>query len=289
MPGDSIKEIVRREASRLREAGIPSHGLEAQLLAAFALGMSREDLLLAFDDTVSYESQMRIEGLTARRIAGEPMAYIRGVKEFWSLPFRVDGRVMIPRPDTEVLVDRCLRHARGRLGGQRVVAVDVGTGSGAIACALAREIEDALVIAVDISREAAGLARENIRELGLSGRVWTVVGDLLGPFRRRADFHIVAANLPYIPSAELRYLPEGIREHEPWTALDGGSDGLEVIRRLLYDSEGYVRSGGLLALEVDDSQVEEVVGIVKGSLVYADTGVDVDTAGFKRVVWAMKP
>jgi release factor glutamine methyltransferase len=250
--------------------------------------MSREDLLLAFDDMVSCEAQMRIEGLTARRITGEPMAYIRGVKEFWSLTFKVDGRVMIPRPDTEVLVERCLRHAGERLGGSSIVAVDVGTGSGAIACALACELEGALVAAVDISKEAVGLARENIETLGLSPRVRPVAGDLLGPFRRRADFHIVAANLPYIPSAEIGFLPEGTRNYEPRVALDGGGDGLAVMRRLLHDADEYIQSGGLLALEVDDGQVEEVMSVVKGCPAYGDSGVDIDTAGFKRVAWAVK-
>lgn len=288
MSENILREIVRREIERLKGAGIPSPGLEAQLLAARYLGMSREEVILYFDDEVSYEARMKIESLTGRRIAGEPMAYIRGVKEFWSLAFRVDKRVMIPRPDTEMLVERCVKHAGEAADTGCLLAADVGTGSGAVACAIAHEMRRAVVIGVDVSADAVGLANENVEALGMADRIRLVRGDLLSPFRRDGSFDIIAANLPYIPASGIRYLPEEIRDYEPRVALDGGEDGLDVIRRLLYDAHRYIGRGGLVALEVEDTQVDAVTAMMNEKSAYRRIGVDVDMAGFKRVVWAKR-
>ncbi len=288
MSVESIKSIVHSEAARLKEAGIPSALLEAQLLTALALGISREALLSAYESAISYEVRLKIDALVARRLEGEPMAYIRGVKEFWSLTFKVDRRVMIPRPDTEILVERCLRHVREHFPGGDIAIVDVGTGSGAIACALASELEAAFVAAGDISPQAIALAKENIVSLGFFPRVLPVVADLLSPFRPGEVFHLIAANLPYIPSGEMRFLPEGTRDFEPWIALDGGREGLDIIRRLIADANRYLCRGGMLALEVDDQQVEVVMSLLLKCGVYDPRGVDIDAAGFKRVVWGVK-
>jgi release factor glutamine methyltransferase len=284
----SLQTILRAEAGRMRRAGIPSPGLEVQLLAAFSMGLGREELILRLDEEVSYEARMAIEALVSRRIGGEPMAYIRGVKEFWSLEMRVDARVMIPRPDTETLVQCCLDHGAGRPGRRPRRIADVGTGSGAVACALCTEIEDATAIAVDISARALDVARSNAEALGLGHRILFVRCDLLRPFRSGPLFDMVAANLPYIPTGSIDYLPEGIRDFEPRLALDGGADGLEVIGRLLYDAHRVLAAGAVVALEVEDTQVEAVKGILARNPAYASMGVEEDMAGFKRVVWAQK-
>lgn len=288
MTEQSLQTILRAEAERMRKEGIPSPALETQLLAAFSMGITREELILRLDDEVSYEARMAIESLVSRRVAGEPMAYIRGVKEFWSLELRVDRRVMIPRPDTETLVQSCLDHAAKRLGREPRLVVDVGTGSGAVACAIARELESAVVVAVDVSAAALGVARSNAEALGLGHRIRFARGDLLTPFRAGPRFDIIAANLPYIPTGSLAYLPEGIRDFEPRLALDGGHDGLEVIRRLLYDADRVLAPGGMVALEVEDTQVEEVKKILESKTVYGTMGIDEDMAGFKRVLWAKR-
>ncbi|MFH1434796.1 MAG: peptide chain release factor N(5)-glutamine methyltransferase [Pseudomonadota bacterium] len=284
----TLRTVVRGLAQSLKESGIPSPGLEAHLLAATVLDVSREEVLRAYDQEISYEALMKIEGLAERRSRGEPMAYIRGLKEFWSLAFKVDRRVMIPRPETELLVDRCLRHAREKARGRRLLALDVGTGSGAVACAFAAELEDALIIASDVSRDALAVARENAGKLGLDHKIRFVLGGLLEPFRAGCDFDIMAANLPYIPSGRLPLLPEGIRDYEPGLALDGGADGLEVIRTLVASARGHVGDGGILALEVEDDQVDMVIAMLKAAGGFGTIGIDVDTAGFKRVVWAEK-
>jgi len=284
----SLQTILRAEAERMKKAGIPSPALETQLLAAFSMGVTREELILRLEDEVSYEARMAIESLVNRRVAGEPMAYIRGVKEFWSLEFRVDARVMIPRPDTETLVQSCLDHAAKRLGREPRCVADVGTGSGAVACALGKELEGATVVAVDVSDRALAVARSNAEALGLGHRIRFVRGDLLSPFRAGPRFDIIAANLPYIPTGSLAYLPEGIRDFEPRLALDGGRDGLEVIRRLLYDADRVLAPGGVVALEVEDTQVEEVEKMVDSRAVYGTRGIDEDMAGFKRVLWAQR-
>ena len=279
---------MRGLAQNLKESGIPSPGLEAHLLAALVLDVSREEVLRAYDQEISYEALMKIENLAERRSSGEPMAYIRGYKEFWSLGFEVDRRVMIPRPETELLVDRCLRHAREKARGRRLLALDVGTGSGAIACAFAVELEDASIIASDVSPDAVAVARGNAGKLGLDHKIRFVLGNLLEPFGVGCDFDIIAANLPYIPSGRLKLLPEGIRDFEPGLALDGGTDGLEVIRRLAAAARCHVGDGGILALEVEDDQVDSVTAMLKAAGGFGTLGVDVDTAGFKRVVWAEK-
>ncbi len=257
--------------------------------AALVLDVSREEVLRAYEQEISYEALVKIEGLADRRSRGEPMAYIRGLKEFWSLGFDVDCRVMIPRPETELLVDRCLRHAGSlKARGRKLLALDVGTGSGAIACAFAVELEDASIIASDVSRDAVAVARGNAGKLGLGHKIRFVMGDLLEPFRVGCNFDIIAANLPYIPSGRLPLLPEGIRDYEPSLALDGGTDGLEVIRRLVAGACGHAGDGGILALEVEDDQVDMVTAMLKAAGGFGTIGVDVDTAGFKRVVWAEK-
>ena len=288
MTKQSLQTILRAEAERMRKAGIPSPMLEVQLLAAFSMNLGREGIILRLEQEVSYEVRMAIEALVDRRIAGEPMAYIRGVKEFWSLEFRVDSRVMIPRPDTETLVQCCLDHAARRLGRKPRWVVDVGTGSGAVACALARELEGAAVLAVDISDQALRVARSNAEALGLGHRIRFLRCDLLRPFRPGPRFDIVAANLPYIPRGGIDYLPEGIRDYEPRLALDGGPDGLEVIGRLLYDAHVMLAAGGMVALEVEDTQVEAVKETLESNPVYGIQGVEEDMAGFKRVLWAQK-
>lgn len=288
MTEQSLQTILRTEAERMRKAGIPSPMLEVQLLAAFSMNLRREEVILRLEQEVSYEVRMAIEALVDRRIAGEPMAYIRGVKEFWSLEFRVDSRVMIPRPDTETLVQCCLDHAALRLGREPRRVVDVGTGSGAVACALARELEGATVLAVDISDQALQVARSNAEALGLGHRIRFLRCDLLAPFRPGPRFDIMAANLPYIPGGGIDYLPEGIRDHEPRLALDGGKDGLEVIGRLLYDAHLMLAAGGMVALEVEDTQVEAVRGALESNPAYGIQGVEEDMAGFKRVLWAQK-
>jgi release factor glutamine methyltransferase len=166
--------------------------------------------------------------------------------------------------------------------------VDVGTGSGAVACALARELEGATVLAVDISDQALQVARSNAEALGLGHRIRFLRCDLLAPFRPGPRFDIMAANLPYIPGGGIDYLPEGIRDHEPRLALDGGKDGLEVIGRLLYDAHLMLAAGGMVALEVEDTQVEAVRGALESNPAYGIQGVEEDMAGFKRVLWAQK-
>jgi len=284
-----IKDVIRRESLKLRRENIPFPYFEAQILVATALGLSKEKLIICYDDYISTESELRIEELSARRISGEPMAYIRGVKEFWSLEFRISRDVMIPRPDTEVLVSRCLKHAFEFFSGSgRIFIADVGTGSGNIASALSHEISDSFVIATEISKPAALVAVSNVQFLGLENRVKVILGDILSPIAAKRFFHIIAANLPYIPTPQIKYLPEGIRDYEPIVALDGGKDGLEHIRNLAGVAQEYLISNGVIALEVDDTQVDEVRDMLDFTNEYSEIGVDEDTAGFKRVVWGVR-
>jgi release factor glutamine methyltransferase len=237
-----------------------------------------------FDQPLESEELARFRALIRRRLAGEPVAYLVGTKEFRSLELKVDRRVLVPRPETETVVEVALALL------EAVAApgiVDVGTGSGAIALALKRARPDAAVLAVDASPEAAEVARANAERLELAVEV--VVGDLLEPVRARAPFALVASNPPYIPSGEIAALPPEVRA-EPHAALDGGPDGLAVIRRLIVAAEPLLARhlpGGALVLEVGAGQAPSVSALLAAAG-YREPQVTRDLAGIERVVSARR-
>ena len=274
----AISEAVARCAERLAEVGIESARTEAELLVGAALDRSRDWLFLHPDEFLSAEQQAHLAGLLARRAAREPLPYILGRAEFCGLSFRATPAAIVPRPETEILVEAVVARAR-EVGAE--VAVDVGTGCGAIAVALAKQLSEVRVIAIDTSPEALRLARDNCRAHGVADRVALVGSDLLSAIRLEVD--CVVANLPYIRSDEFPSLQPEVRDWEPRAALDGGEDGLEVIRRFSGQLLGHLRTGGFAGLEVGTGQAGEVAKLLRaGGL----GGIEVlrDYGGIERVV-----
>ncbi len=254
--------------------------LDAPLLLAHVLGLTRAQLIAHPELTLTTEQAATFRALIVRRAAGEPVAYLTGARAFYDSTFHVTPDVLIPRPETEHLIAQALSWARGR---SALRIVDVGTGSGAIAVTLAAHLPDAHVWAVDVSAAALAVARENAANNGVAGRVTCVQGDLLAPIlgaRLRAD--LVAANLPYIACADLDDL--AVSRWEPRLALDGGPDGLDLIRRLLVDVPRVLAPDGLLLLEIGAEQGAAVCALARQTLPGAAVRLIADYAGLDRVV-----
>jgi len=266
---------VLRESSTLLQAVTDVPRLEAEVLLTHVTGLPRTALLahperpLPTDRWAAYEARVR------RRAAGYPLPYLIGRVEFYGLEFAVTPDVLIPRPETERLVEM----ARARRPG---VIVDVGTGSGCVAVALAVHLPGAQVYATDLSGPALRVAAANARRHGVEDRVRLIQGDLVGPLTGPID--LVVSNPPYVAEGEWAFLPESVRQHEPRLALDGGADGLAVIRRLLTDVPRLLRPGGVLLVEIGATQREAAAALAHSLLPEARVAVHPDLAGRDRVL-----
>ena len=287
----TVLEALNWATGRLKEGEIENPRLNAELLLAYSLGLNREGFYIHLRDPVGETETKAMEELVRRRLSGEPLQYILGCQEFWSIDIRVDPRVLIPRPDTELLVEQALL-ALSRMESERDPTVlEIGTGSGAIAIAIAREVRNAFVFASDISGEAVQTARSNAGEAGVSGRIAFIHGDLFNPFRclaGREPFDIILSNPPYIVRSEIEHLAKEVRDFEPTLALDGGEDGIEVHRRLISHSPKYLRRGGWLLLEVGQGQAEKVSRILDMDGKFGLIEPVRDLSGIERVVRARK-
>lgn len=239
---------------RFTEAGIASARLEAQLLLAHVLGCSRMQLYTGFDQPLGEVELASYRALIKRRLGGEPVAYLLGDQEFWGLPFFVDASVLVPRPDTETVIEVALALRGDRAAPCRVL--DLCTGSGAIAISLAKELAGAHVIATEISAEAAAIARRNAERNTLADRVEVRVGDLFAPVAGER-FELIVSNPPYIASSVIETLSPEVRR-EPRLALDGGPDGLAFYDRICAAAGEYLVPGGALVLEHGFDQAEAV-------------------------------
>ena len=267
--------------TRLRSAPDPgTAALDADVLLAHVLGVGKEALFAHPERALSDAEATRFDQLVDRRSRGEPVAYLRGFKEFYGLRFHVDSRVLIPRPETEVLVDA----ARELIAGRAVTVVDVGTGSGAVAVAIAAHEHKVRVIATDLSRDALDVAESNALAHHVADRVELRQGDLLAPITERVD--IVCANLPYLPDASVeRWVGErSSLAFEPRAAVVAGSDGLSVIRRCIHQLPRVLAPGGAALFECDPPQVAAVVEMLEGAGLH--TRVLRDLSGADRVVVA---
>lgn len=273
-------EALAQAATRLDNDGVESPRFDAELLLAHVLGVNRAAILAHPDRTLTPKQLTRFRDLVTRRAEREPLAYIVGRREFFGLDFTVDPRVLIPRPETELLVEYALRLAR-RLDGPAHIA-DAGAGSGAIAVTLAVHLPQATIYALDDSAEALEVVAENARRHGVGDRVHRLQGDLLAPLPGPVD--LITANLPYVAADEWAELAPEIRDHEPRAALDGGADGLALIRRLLATAEPHLRPGGAILLEIGASQGVAVTALARQSFPLADVQLQQDYAGLDRLI-----
>jgi len=270
----SLRQALKEARGELSACGIPDAALESELLLRYLTKKDRVQLYLDLDTELSREQQRTYQRLIERRIAGEPSAFITGICEFYGLDFVVDGRVLIPRPESELLVDEVIRLAGKK---SSLVIADIGTGSGTIAICLAIKLPQATVYACDISSAALEVAAANCRRHNVTGRVRLLEGDLLSPLPQPVD--IIVANLPYIPRAEAE-----ANLFEPSLALDGGLYGVEEIERLCRQVPGRLRKNGILLLEIGQGQQGKITSLVKSLLPGVTLQVIPDLAGIPRVV-----
>lgn len=279
----TIRSVLRWTTAFFTEKGIEGPRLDAELLICDALKIDRLTLFTDSMRPLSAEELASIRARVRRRAVREPVAYILGRQGFHAIDLQVDSRVLVPRPETELLVERALVHLTDRVAPQ---LVDVGTGSGAIALALATARPDARVIAVDRSPDALDVAAQNRETLGLSA-VDLRHGDLLGPVPER-DLDLVVSNPPYIPTADLAGLPLDVRGHEPRMALDGGPDGLVLVRRLIAQAADALADGGWLLFEIGFDQGESAPAAVAEHGGFEAIALHRDLAGLPRVVEARR-
>jgi release factor glutamine methyltransferase len=282
-----IAEALREARDLISAAGGEEAGLDAEVLMMQALGWDRVRLYQESSGEIA-DAELALFGqLVERRAAREPLAYITGRKDFFGLEFEVSPAVLIPRPETETLVECVIEHVNkgaSEQGGTTPIIpiADVGTGSGAIAVALAKSLPGVRVVATDVSRETLELARRNAERHGVAGRIDFRHGDLLAPVGGKVD--VIASNLPYVTTAMLAQCPPEIRDWEPRSALDGGADGLDVIRRLFEQAPERLGAGVALFCEIGDWQGEDVGALARAAFPEARVEVRQDLAGRDRVV-----
>ena len=284
MPSLTIREVLAGATAEIRQAGLDLPRLDAEVILAGILRKSRTDLLIDCQQVIPDLELHQFSRAIARRVAGEPVAYITGEKEFMSLSFKVDRNVLIPRPETEIVVEEALAI-------KPLCVIDVGTGSGAIAVSIAHYARDVQVTAIDISAGALEVAKNNAIRHGVAERISFLRGNLVEPLDSPGfygRFDAITANLPYIPSLEMDNLPVSVRQYEPFTALDGGQDGLQYYRNLCPPALNLLKEGGMLLLEIGYTQAGVLKDFLAG-LGYCDIEVISDLAGLDRVIKARKP
>jgi release factor glutamine methyltransferase len=290
-----IGEAWRRGVAQLREAGVDEAEANAELLLLHALGIGKAELLRDMREPFPEASRTAWQRLLARKAAGEPVQYIVGGQQFCGRWFAVSPSVLVPRPETELLAEAVLRAAE-RWKGAELTALDVGTGSGALAVTLAAERPGWRVVASDLSPDALEVARGNARANGVEQRIRFVQGDLLEPFiaaerggaaAEGLAADILVSNPPYIPSAELPVLQREVRDHEPRLALDGGPDGLAPYRRMAKRLRELPRLPRLVAWEVGAGQAPDVAALLRSAADWSELRFVRDYAGIDRHVIAL--
>lgn len=285
----TIINLLQRTTSFFDSQGIESPRLDAELLLAAALGMTRIDLYLRHDQPLDSDELDRYRDLVKRRKNREPVAYILGEKAFWTLDLAVGPGALIPRPETECLVEAVLAFLKDRDAQASGRFLDLGTGSGAIALALAQSCPAARGAAVDASLGALALADANRRRHHLEDRVALLAGNWLDSFSPvKARFDVIVSNPPYIPSAQIDLLQPEIARYEPRAALDGGADGLDCIRHLVARAAAFLAPGGGLFIEIGHDQYPAVRQLAKACGGYAQVACRQDYAGQDRVASLIK-
>ncbi len=278
----TYNDIYLQARNALREHGIEGYTLEARLLVATASGKTTQELLRDLSLYTSAEVAEKVAALTERRIAGEPVAYITGAWEFYGLPMFITTDVLIPRMDTELLVDAAKELLNGRKMDARIL--DLCCGSGCIACALGHELPAARLVAVDLSAKALEVTRKNIAANRLSSRAICLQADATAsPPMSMGQFDMIVSNPPYVRSADMKKLDPSVRDFEPSWALDGGKDGLKFYKSIIKYWKSVLRPGGYLLFEVGEGQAESVREmLLTGG--FRSVGSKFDTLGVERVV-----
>jgi release factor glutamine methyltransferase len=278
-----LREALCQAEARITSQNIPDARVEAELLLMHCLSIQKAQLYARLGDPLASSEAGKFWGMVERRLRREPTAYILGRCQFYGIELSVDPRVLIPRPETELLVETALAFAQRCFGGEQTCSVaDVGTGSGAIAIALALHLPHARIYATDVSSGVIDVARLNCARIGVEGRVELLVGELLEPLSRPVD--LIVANLPYVKDADVPQLMPEIRDFEPLAALAGGVDGLDKVRLLLAQAGEHLRPQGSVLLEIGLGQAEEAVFLAKRHFPESDVDLLKDFADIERVL-----
>jgi len=285
--GKSIDAARRALAARFKSSAIDSAELDARILIGAVLNLDLTGMITEAARPLTGDESSRLESFARRRLAGEPVARIVGMKEFWGLQLKLSPATLVPRPDTETVVELALEMLRaGRAINRPLRIADLGTGTGAILLALLSELPDATGIGTDISAEALRTAADNAARLGFSGRVDFVRCDyasaLSGPF------DLIVSNPPYIRSADIAGLGPEVRDHDPHAALDGGADGLDAYRALIAQAAGLLAPGAVLVVEAGQGQASQIEALMTGAGFALPGPPKADLAGIRRAVGARK-
>ncbi len=280
----TIKALLQWTSEHFTKKGLDSPRLDAELLLAHVLQCKRIDLIVRYDELPSDAEKKAFRELVTKRLDRCPTAYLVGVREFYLLPFEVTSAVLIPRPDTETLVDAAIDFLKKR---PTPTALDVGTGSGCVAISVANAVKTATVTAIDVSPDALAVAKRNAARNGVADRVLFLDGNLFSPLPAGTTFDLIVSNPPYIPPAEIETLMPEVKDHEPRIALDGGTDGLSFYRRLSAESAKWLKPGGGLMVEIGFTQADAVRSLFEQAGFQAGKTIK-DRAGRPRVVVGKK-
>ena len=249
-------EIINIGSNLLREKKIPSHILDSEILLSKTLNKSKEEILVNLNKNINEKEILLFKEYLKRRIKNEPIAYILEEKEFWSKKFKVSKDTLIPRPETELLVEKLLKIYRGK----KISILDIGTGSGCIIISLISELNKSIGTGIDISKKAILIAKKNATKYNLSNKIKFLNKSFEDLVDKRYD--LIVSNPPYIERKDIKNLSDDIKKFEPRMALDGGNDGLDVIKKVIYKSKYILKINGLLALEIGNEQIKKVSNIL---------------------------
>ncbi|MFC1606428.1 peptide chain release factor N(5)-glutamine methyltransferase [Candidatus Latescibacterota bacterium] len=280
-----IIDIITAATGHLAEKGIDNARLEVELMLGSALGLSRLDLYMAFDRPLPEEDLEKFRNMCRRRLAHEPLQYIIGSTGFREIEVKTDRRALIPRPETELLVEHAVRYLREI---DNPLVADIGTGTGIIAISIAYEVKGSQVVAVDISDDALALARHNAIQAGVDDRVRFVAGDMLHALDGLGHFDAILSNPPYVRSGDIEGLDPEVNGFEPRQALDGGLNGLRFLDVIASDAHKALKPVGLLMLECADDQAGDIASTAKSTGQYSGIEILTDLAGKRRLVQALK-
>jgi release factor glutamine methyltransferase len=285
--GQTVEAARRALTARFKSNDIDSAELDARILVGAALGLDLTGVIAAASRPLTSDETIRLDDFARRRLAGEPIARILGLKEFWGLPLQLSAATLVPRPDTETVVELALEMLRAAPDpGRRLRLADIGTGSGAILLALLSELPNASGFGTDISVAALQTASSNAARLGFAPRAAFVACDYAAALS--GTFDLIVSNPPYIRSAEIAGLATAVRDHDPHRALDGGMDGLDAYRVLVPQAARLLARDGVLAVEVGHDQGGDVEGIMTGAGLMPERPPKADLAGIRRAVAGRK-
>ena len=279
----TVREILNEVTRDFEAAGMETVRLDAEVLLAFCLNCDRIEFIKNPETQIGKAQSTNFKKLVSRRLKWEPVAYITGHKEFWSFTLEVNKDVLIPRPDTEIIVEETLNIGKEIY---QLRILDIGTGSGAIALALAHELPEAKITATDVSVAALKIAKKNARHLKLEKQIEFLKGDLFAPVK--GLFDIIVSNPPYISAAEYKELPQGVKDFEPRLALWAGQTGVEFYEKLIYQSKNHLKKDGWLLMEIGAPQAEKIRVTMQECAFFENIDVRRDYAGHDRVIKGRK-